>query len=153
MRNAILADSGEAVCLPNDPFARHAATLGRVYLWYGHESEDLEALLERDLSHSAYRETLNIVVSELRTAGVEIPERLRRWEKERGNVTGRKRPEATRDYRIGLVIESMATGLGVSSRDGEFYVFFRRPGTDSAQLELDLAQIFGNTGNRPDRLP
>ena len=61
-------------------------------------------------SHPAYREALEIIVGRIRDTGAATPERLRRWEKERGEVKGRWSPKAARDDLIGSVIEAMATG-------------------------------------------
>ena len=108
-----------AIQLPNDPSAARAAYLGHCYLHRGSDSRDLESLLKRDRKHPAYRKTLTILLPEMRRAGVAIPERLQRWEHEHERVTGRWRQEATQKYRIGLVVEAMATGSNVLVLCGE----------------------------------
>ena len=143
MRDAILKGETAAVVSPNDPFARHAATLGHTYLHYGYNSEILDTLLEKDCSHPSYREALEFVASGILARGADMPEQLRRWEQERAKVRGKWTPEATRDYRIGLVIEAMAAGKD------DFPVFFRHRDTDRGQLERDLKRVYAKAGNPP----
>ena len=64
---------------PNNPDAYEAADLGRRYLHCGRDDEVLDALLERDSSHSAYRLALEWVVCGLLATGEDVPVRLRRW--------------------------------------------------------------------------
>ena len=110
MREAIRKDWNQAIDLPIHPLARHAAELGSKYLHGGYDPKTLKTLLEKDYTHPAYREALNIVVSELRKTQKDIPKKLQRWAQERGKVKGRWTVKRTRDYLIGLVVEAMATG-------------------------------------------
>ena len=146
MRDAILRGAGEAVDLPMDPCARHAAALGRQYLHQGGDARILEVLLEKDCIHPAYREALQIVVHGVVAASVDVPEGLQRWEKERGRVSGRRTSEATRNYLIGLVVEAMATGYS------DFSIFFRHRDTDRGQLERDLMWVYANAEFPPGGL-
>ena len=117
IRHAMLESWTAEGDLPDDPIARYAAVLGIRYFHEGYDSEILEALLERDRSHSAYLEVLTIIVCEMRTRNQDIPERLLRWEREKERVTGRWTPESARDYRIGLVVDAMVTGKGTFFRE------------------------------------
>ena len=155
MRSAILTNYGEAVDLPRDPFARHAAKLGYEYLRHGRDLQKIEVLLERDSCHPAYREALKIVVSEVHSTGVDMPERLRRWKEEREEVKGRWRPEATRDYLIGLVIDAMEIGHWVEpmTRGSDpFTSFIRQQDKDRERLKRDWHQIYGKGGTSSNRL-
>ena len=140
MRAAILG----AFHFPNDPFAADAAYLGHRYLHRGSDSRILENLLEKDRTHPAYREALTIIVHEMRTMGVAVPERLQRWEREHERVTGRWRQEATRRYRIGLVVEAMATGSDVLVLCGENERTLRR-------LQVDLRAAREQLGGKSVR--
>ena len=144
MRDNILKGWGLDVFLPSDPFARHATILGCQYLHCGRDAEILKSLLERDCSHPAYREALEIIVGRIRDTGAATPERLRRWEKERGEVKGRWSPKAARDDLIGSVIEAMATGRNF---------FFRHQDPDRGRLERDLERVFTEAGNPPNGIP
>ena len=143
IRHAILKSWTAEGDLPDDPFASYAAYLGVRYLHKGYDSEVLGTLLEMDRTHPAYREVLTIIVCEMRTRNLDIPERLLRWEREHERVTGRWTPESTRDYRIGLVVDAMVT---------ENDVFFRYRDPDRGQLERDLKQLYAKVGN-PPQLP
>ena len=74
---------------PNDPDAYAAADLGRRYLHSGRDDEVLDALLERDRSHWAYRLALDWVVCGLLATGEDVPARLRRWDAEPRKVKAR----------------------------------------------------------------
>ena len=87
IRHAMLESWTAEGDLPDDPIARYAAVLGIRYLHEGYDSEILETLLERDRSHPAYREVLTIIVCEMRTRNLDIPERLLRWDREKERVT------------------------------------------------------------------
>ena len=119
LRKAIRQDRNQGVELPIHPLARDAAALGNNYLHGGYDPKILETLLERDCTHPAYREALNIVVSELSKTQKGIPKRLKKWRIERGQVTGRWTAKSTRDYLIGLVVEAMAIGQDVFHRYGD----------------------------------
>ncbi len=140
---AIRKDWNQAIELPAHPLARHAATLGSEYLHGGHNPKILKTLLEKDCTHPAYREALNIVASELRKSQKDIPKKLQRWEKERGKVKGRWTVKRTRDYLIGLVVEAMATGQNC---------FFRYGDLVRLQLEQDLRRVYAEKGNPPGGL-
>ena len=133
-----------AIQFPNDPFAADAAYLGHRYLHRGSDSRVLERLLEKDRTHPAYRKALTIIVHEMRTMGVAIPERLQRWEREHERVKGRWRQEATRKYRIGLVVEAMATGSDVLILCGENERTLR-------QLQVDLRAAREQLGGKSVR--
>ena len=130
-----------AIQFPNDPFAADAAYLGHRYLHRGFDSGVLESLLEKDRTHPAYRKALTIIVHEMRTMGVAIPERLQRRERERERVKGRWSQEATRKYRIGLVVEAMATGSNVLVLCGENERTLR-------QLQVDLRAVREQLGGK-----
>ena len=140
MRAAILG----AIQLPNDPSAARAAYLGHCYLHRGSDSRDLESLLKRDRKHPAYRKALTILLPEMRRAGVAIPERLQRWEHEHERVTGRWSQQATQKYRIGLVVEAMATGSDVLVLCGENERTLR-------QLQVDLRAAREQLGGKSVR--
>ena len=144
IRHAILDSWTAEGDFPDDPTARYAAYLGVRYLHEGYDPEILETLLERDRSHPAYRETLTVVVCEMRTRKMELPNPLRRWDREHKKVTGRWTPKTTRDYRIGLVIDAMVAGNDIFSR-------YRDP--VRGQLERDLKQVYAKAENPPDGLP
>ena len=146
MRNAILEGGAVDVDYPRDPFACHATILGHRYRHYGYDSGNLEVLLEKDRCHPAYREALVIVVCWMREKNSGIPERLRRWEQERGAMKGRWRLQAARDYLIGLLIEAMATGNDTSS------VFTRHRDPNRGDLERDLKRVYAEAGDPHDRL-
>ena len=76
IRHAMLESWTAEGDLPDDPIARYAAVLGIRYLHEGYDSEILDTLLERDRSHPAYREVLTIIVCEMRTRNLDIPERV-----------------------------------------------------------------------------
>ena len=59
MRDTILRGWAADAVVPNDPSARDA-TKGRQYLHCGRDAEILDALLERDCSHPAYRLALGV---------------------------------------------------------------------------------------------
>ena len=143
MRNAILKGWTLDLVLPIDPFARHATSLGFRYLHCGRDAEILDVLFEWDCSHKAYREALQIIVCRIRDTGANMPERLRRWEKERGGVKGRWTPQAARDHLIGSVIDVMAS-------DRNFFFEHRDP--IRGQLERDLKLVYQKAGNPPDGL-
>ena len=130
-----------AIQFPNDPFAADAAYLGHRYLHRGFDSRILERLLEKDRTHPAYRKALTIIVHEMRTMGVALPERLQRWERDHERVTGRWNQEATRKYRIGLVVEAMATGSNVLIVCGENERTAR-------QLQVDLKAVREQLGEK-----
>ena len=133
-----------ATQLPNDPFAADAAYLGHRYLHRGSDSGVLESLLEKDRKHPAYRKALTILLHEMRRAGVAIPERLQRWEHEHERVTGRWSQQATQKYRIGLVVEAMATGSNVLVLCGEKERTLR-------QLQVDLRAVHEQLGGKSFR--
>ena len=130
-----------ATQLPNDPSAARAAYLGHCYLHRGSDSRDLESLLKKDRKHPAYRKALTILLPEMRRAGVAIPERLQRWEHEHERVTGRWSQQATQKYRIGLVVEAMATGSNVLVLCGEKERTLR-------QLQVDLRAVHEQLGGK-----
>ena len=132
-----------AIHFPNDPFAADAAYLGHRYLHRGFDSGDLESLLKKDRKHPAYRKALTILLHEMRRAGVAIPERLQRWEHEHEHerVTGRWSQQATQKYRIGLVVEAMATGSNVLVLCGEKERTLR-------QLQVDLRAVHEQLGGK-----
>ena len=72
MRDAILRGSSP-YGLPTDPDAFKATNLGRQYLHDGRDNEVLDALLERDCSHWAYRLALDWVVCGLLATGADVP--------------------------------------------------------------------------------
>lgn len=143
MEEAILKSWPEVVELPRDPFARDAVKLAHLYLRYGGDSSVLDDLLQKDRRHPAYRRALTILVRALRDSGAEIPERLRRWEQEPGEVQGRWTPERTRDYLVGLTVDAMDTG-----RDK----FIRHRDPVRGRLERDVNRLYVKAGN-PSRIP
>ena len=84
MRDTILRGWSPDAIVPNDLSARDATHLGCQYLHRGRDNKVLDALLDRDCSHPAYRLALECVVCGLLATGADVPERLRRW------VTGAK---------------------------------------------------------------
>ena len=108
--DAILKDQTAVVELPNDPFARDAAKLGHRYLRHGYESDVLEILLKKNTGHPAYRWALLMVAHGVIEANAKLPERLEEWVRKSAKVEKRWRWEATRRYRIGLVVDAMVTG-------------------------------------------
>ena len=142
MRDTILRGSslqGE----PNDPDARDAADLGRRYLHCGRDDEVLDALLERDCSHWAYRLALDWVVCGLLATGADVPVRLRGWDEEprkaKVRVKRRWRPETVQNHRIGMVVEMMVTGTNVLFQYGE-------GGREKEQLRRDLQAAYVEIG-------
>ena len=111
MRDTILRGWSPDAIVPNDLSARDATHLGCQYLHRGRDNKVLDALLDRDCSHPAYRLALEWVVCGLLATGADVPERLRRWEIERGKITGKWRPEPVQNSLIGLVVEMMVTGV------------------------------------------
>ena len=140
MEEAIPRNRSEVVELPKDPFARDAVRLARLYLHYGGDSGVLDDLLQEDRRHPAYRQALTILVCALRDSDAAVPERLRRWERDPGDVEGRWTPERSRDFLVGLTIDAMDTGRGV---------FVRHRDPVRAQLERDLNRIYAKMGNPP----
>ena len=140
MEEAIPRNRSEVVELPKDPFARDAVRLARLYLRYGGDPGILGDLLQKDRRHPAYRQALTILVRALRGSDAAVPERLRRWEQDPGDVEGRWTPERTRDYLVGLTIDAMDTG-----RD----VFVRHRGPVRGQVKRDLNRIYEKMGNPP----
>ena len=122
MRDTILRGSS-LYGLPNDPDAYAAADLGRRYLHCGRDDEVLDALLEGDCFHAAYRLALDWVVCGLLATGADVPLRLRRWDEEPRNAKPRVkrkwRPETVQNHRIGMVVEMMVTGSNVLFQYGE----------------------------------
>ena len=113
MRDTILRGWPPDAIVPNDLSARDATHLGCQYLHRGRDNKVLDALLDRDCSHLAYRLALEWVVCGLLATGADVPERLRRWEIERGKIIGKWRPEPVQNWLIGLVVEMMVTGENV----------------------------------------
>ena len=113
MRDTILRGWTADTMMPTNDSAYRATRLAFQYMHCGRDAEILDALLERDCSHPAYRLALELVVFGLLATGAGLPERLGRWETERGNVTGRWRPEPVQNRLIGMVVEMMVTGTNV----------------------------------------
>ena len=143
MRDTILRPWTLDPVSSKDPFARHAASLGLQYFHCGRDAEYLDALLRKDRTHPAYRQALTILVRALRDSDAAVPEQLRQWEQDPGDVEGRWTWERTRDYLVGLTIDAMDTG-----RD----IFVRHRDPVRGQLERDLNRIYAKTGN-PPRIP
>ena len=126
--------------MPNDPSARDATHLGCQYLHRGRDNKVLDALLDRDCSHPAYRLALEWVVCGLLATGADVPERLRRWEIERGNITGKWRSEPVQNWLIGMVVEMMVTGKNVLVLNG-------KGDSEQEQLQRDLRAVRAEAGN------
>ena len=120
-----------------------AVKLAHLHLRYGGDSGVLDDLFQKDRRHPAYRRALTILVRALRDSGAEIPERLRRWEQEPGEVQGRWTPERTRDYLVGLTVDAMDTG-----RDK----FIRHRDPVRGRLERDVNRLYAKAG-KPSRIP
>ena len=148
MRDTILRRSLGSV--PGDPDARDAADLGRRYLHCGRDDEVLDALLERDRSHWAYRLALDWVVCGLLATGADVPVRLRRWDEEprkaKVRVKRRWRPETVQNHKIGKVVEMMVTGTNVLEHYGEGE-------REKEQLHRDLQATFAEAGKPIEGLP
>ena len=140
MRDTILRPWTLDPVSSKDPFARHAASLGLQFLHCGRDAEILDALLRKDRTHPAYRQALTILVRALRDSDAAVPERLRQWEQDPGDVEGRWTWERSRDYLVGLTIDAMDTG-----RD----IFVRHRDPVRGQLERDLDRIYAKAGTRP----
>ena len=142
MRDAILRGSSP-YGLPTDPDAFKATNLGRQYLHDGRDNEVLDALLERDCSHWAYRLALDWVVCGLLATGADVPLRLRRWDEEprkaKARVKRRWRPETVQNHQIGMVVEMMVTGTTVLFQYGE-------GGREKEQLRRDLQAACAEIG-------
>ncbi|MDE0392205.1 MAG: hypothetical protein OXI57_09070 [Rhodospirillales bacterium] len=149
MRAAILRGSSP-YGLPIDPDAYNAADLGRRYLHCGRDDEVLDALLERDCSHWAYRLALDWVVCGLLATGADVPLRLRRWDEEPRNakprVKRRWRPETVQNHLIGVVVEMMVTGTNVLEHYGEGE-------KEKEQLQRDLQATSAEAGRPIEELP
>ncbi len=143
LRKAIRQDQNQAIDLPIHPLASDAAALGSKYLHRGRDPKILKTLLEKDCTHPAYREALNIVVLGLGKTQKGIPKRLKKWRTERGQVTGRWTVKSTRDYLIGLAVEAMATGHNVFHRYGD---------SIGGKLDQDQMQILAEAGKPPEEL-
>ena len=148
MRDTILRRSLGSV--PGDPDARDAADLGRRYLHCGRDDEVLDALLERDRSHWAYRLALDWVVCGLLATGADVPVRLRRWDEEprkaKVRVKRRWRPETVQNHKIGMVVEMMVTGTNVLEQYGEGE-------REKEQLRRDLQATYAEAGKPIEELP
>ena len=135
---------------PNDPDAYNAADLGRRYLHGGRDDEVLDALLERDRSHWAYRLALDWVLCGLLATGADVPLRLRRWDEEPRKAKPRAkrkwRPETVQNHRIGMVVEMMVAGTNVLEhyREGE---------REKEQLQRDLQATSAEAGKPIEELP
>ena len=140
MRDTILRPWTLDPVSSKDPFARHAASLGLQFLHCGRDAEILDALLRKDRTHPAYRQALTILVRALRDSDAAVPERLRQWEQDPGDVEGRWTWERSRDYLVGLTVDAMDTG-----RD----IFVRHRDPVRGQLERDLDRIYAKAGNPP----
>ncbi len=124
MADAILGNQKVARHMPNDPDTRRAATLACRYLHYGHDPEVLKDLLEwsrykpskQHEPHPAYRLALGLAMCGLLIAGADIPKPLRSWARVRPAKKARWRPKGTRNYRIGMVVEAMASGTNILIR-------------------------------------
>ena len=142
MRDTILRGSSP-YGLPADPDAFKATNLGRQYLHDGRDDEVLDALLERDCSHWAYRLALDWVVCGLLATGADVPLRLRRWDEEprkaKARVKRRWRPETVQNHQIGMVVEMMVTGTTVLFQYGE-------GGREKEQLRRDLQAACAEIG-------
>ena len=134
MRDTILRGWPPDAIVPNDLSARDATHLGCQYLHRGRDNKVLDALLDRDCSHLAYRLALEWVVCGLLATGADVPERLRRWEIERGKITGKWRPEPVQNWLIGLVVEMMVTGENV-------LVLYGLGDREQEQLQRDLQAV------------
>ena len=117
MRDTILSGWTADTMMPTDDSAYRATRLAFQYMHCGRDAEILDALLERDCSHPAYRLALELVVCGLLATGGDVPERLRRWDEEprklKAPVKGRWRPEPVQNCLIGMVVEMMVTGTNV----------------------------------------
>ena len=80
MRDTILSGWTADAMMPTDDSAYRATRLAFQYMHCGRDAEILDALLERDCSHPAYRLALELVVCGLLATGGDVPERLRRWD-------------------------------------------------------------------------
>ena len=142
MRAAILGGSSP-YGLPIDPDAYNATDLGRRYLHCGRDDEVLDALLERDCSHPAYRLALDWVVCGLLATGADVPLRLRRWDEEprkaKARVKRRWRPETVQNQQIGMVVEMMVTGATVLFQYG-------KGGREKEQLRRDVQAAYAEIG-------
>ena len=149
MRDTILRGSAPHGS-PNDPDAYDATELGRQYLHDGCDDEVLDALLERECCHWAYRLALDWVVCGLIAAGVDVPVRLRRWDEEprkaKTRVKRRWRPETVQNRRIGVIVEMMVTGTNVLEHYGEGE-------KDKEQLQHDLQATSAEAGKPIEELP
>ena len=141
MRDAILRRSPGGA--PIDPDAFNATNLGRRYLHDGRDDEVLDALLERDCSHWAYRLALDWVVCGLLATGADVPVRLRIWDEEprkaKARVKRRWRSETVQNHQIGMVVEMMVTGTNVLFQYGE-------GGREKEQLRRDLQAAYVEIG-------
>ena len=142
MRAAILGGSSP-YGLPIDPDACNATDLGRRYLHCGRDDEVLDALLERDCSHPAYRLALDWVVCGLLATGADVPLRLRRWDEEprkaKSRVKRRWRSETVQNQQIGMVVEMMVTGATVLFQYG-------KGGREKEQLRRDVQAAYAEIG-------
>ncbi len=142
MRAEILGGSSP-FGLPIDPDAYNATDLGRRYLHEGRDDEVLDALLERDCSHPAYRLALDWVVCGLLATGADVPVRLRRWDEEprkaKEGAKRRWRSETVQNQQIGMVVEMMVTGATVLYQYGE-------GGREKEQLRRDLQAAYAEIG-------
>ena len=149
MRDTILRGSSPHGW-PNDPDAYAAADLGLRYLHCGRDDEVLDALLERDRSHWAYRLALDWVVCGLLATGADVPVPLRRWDEEprkaKVRVKRRWRPETVQNHRIGVVVEMMVTGTNVLEHYGEGE-------KEKEQLQHDLQATSAEAGKPIEELP
>ena len=150
MADAILGNQKVARHMPNDPDTRRAATLACRYLHYGHDPEVLKDLLEwsrykpskQHEPHPAYRLALGLAMCGLLIAGADIPKPLRSWARVRPAKKARWRPKGTRNYRIGMVVEAMASGTNIlipGAGRGRCDIARPRP-----RVEKDLPQSSSN---------
>ena len=142
--NAILKGGRGAVELPDDPFARDAAKLGHRYLHHGYDSEILVTLLKKAIRHPVYHWALIFVACGMDMADAKLPESLLKWIRKHEKVEKRWRREATRRYRIGLVVDAMTTGSDNLVRCGENE---RTP----RQLQVDLQGVCQQLGGKSVR--
>ena len=142
--SAIVKGGREAIELPDDPSARDAAKLGRRYLHHGYDSEILCNLLKKAPHHPVYHWALVCVACEMVKADAKLPEPLQKWLRKHEKVEKRWRREAARTYRIGLVVDAMATGSDNLVLCGENE---RR----SRQLQVDLQAVCQQLGGKSVR--
>ena len=136
MRHAILNRGTGVVDLPNDPLAYEAAILGIRYLRCGRDDKILETLIG-NASTPAYRAALDVLKSETLALGEDMPERLRAWEPT--STAKRWRRERTRNYRIGMVVEALVTGL-------RFLIPYGKGEKMHVQLQRDLQAVYAASG-------